>query len=116
MAKAKEHHFAVGYICADRISYAVKAEVRSVLSLRIAETAIALERIRSESGSYPKTLEELPLTSTNITRNPFNGKPFGYERVSKGYSLECDLYGINSKDIKFRVVNPPLQRSAATHR
>lgn len=106
--KAFENRFVVSFVYARRISDAAKTEIRSVASLRIALTAIALERFRLMYGRYPESVEQITAHSPTATQNPYNREPFKYERTSRGYVVKFEqpeLLGTNA--ITFRVINPP---------
>jgi hypothetical protein len=109
--KAKENRFVMSFVYANRISDAAKTEIRSVASLRIALTAIALERFRLTNGSYPESLEQITALPPTVIQNPCNGEPFKYERISQGYMVKFEqpeLLATNA--ITFRVINPPPSR------
>jgi hypothetical protein len=112
--KAKENRFVVSFVYAHRISDAAKTELRCVASLRIALTAIGLERFRLINGAYPESLEQITALSPTATLNPYDCKPFKYDRISQGYAVKFEqpeLLATNA--ITFRVINPPPTRQKA---
>ena len=58
---------------------------------------IELERHRAATGSYPETLEKLPLTDLKeLPVDPFSGRPFVYHKEGDGYVLYS--VGPNGRD------------------
>jgi hypothetical protein len=114
--KAKINRFAASFVYANRIPDLAKNEIQCVASLRIALTAIALERFRLTHGSYPESLEQITALPPSVIQNPCNGEAFKYERISQGYTVKFEqpeLLATNA--ITFRIINPPptRQKSAA---
>jgi hypothetical protein len=82
-------------------------EATGLTQLRLAQTAIALERFRAANANhYPATLVELtPKFLTAVPQNPFDGQPLQYEKNGEGYELRgagADSSKLNS----FKVVKP----------
>lgn len=94
-------------------------EARSVASLRLALTAVALEQFRAaHSSRYPATLSELaPAPLGAVPTDPYDGQPLRYKTKADGYvlySLGPDLKDNlgqrpNGKEANsmFEVVIPP---------
>lgn len=85
--------------------------------LRIAQTAIALERFRLEnSNRYPDALTELaPKYLASVPNDPFDGQPMRYRKAGEGfvvYSVGPDLKDDNgmrrpgADDVSFILVRP----------
>ena len=94
-------------------------EAGSLATLRLAQTAIALEKFRfAHTNRFPESLRELtPNYMSAVPEDPFDGRSLRYHKVGKGYVLYS--IGQNLKDdggkpgigregdIVFTVVNPP---------
>jgi hypothetical protein len=94
-------------------------EAGSLANMRLAQTAIALEKFRlAHANRFPKSLGELTPNYLNaVPADPFDGQSLRYHKVSNGYVLYS--IGRNLKDdggkpgigrdgdIVFAVVNPP---------
>jgi hypothetical protein len=64
----------------------IVASARHTARLRLARTALAVERYRQEFGVSPLTLEELvPLFLEEPLTDPFDGMPFHYRYTETGY-------------------------------
>jgi len=66
-----------------------KKEVKGLATLRLGETAVALERFRgARQNAYPDSLAELcPDFLPHIPKDPFDGQPLRYHRAATGYKL-----------------------------
>jgi hypothetical protein len=65
---------------------AIVREIESFARARVAETALAVERFRRESGRLPQQLIELvPRFLTAVPADPFDGASLRYHPLSKGY-------------------------------
>src|SRR5262245_51019071 len=109
-AVAKEKHCLLGYHQASGMAVAFTAEARSIVSVRMARIAIALERLRAITGSYPENLKNLPLVAANLNvLDPFNGEDLEYKRSSTGYTLTTSQFETPTgrKQISFRVMVVP---------
>lgn len=90
-------------------------ENSALVNLRLAQTALALERYRAvHENQYPKSLDSLvPEYLTAIRRNVFEDSPVRYDRHGNGYTLSCarpawgQVEGPLTNQIVFRVINPP---------
>jgi hypothetical protein len=94
-------------------------EAGDLANLRLAQTAIALEKFRSDHANrYPDALTELtPNYLPSVPADPFDGKPLRYRKTGEGYVLYS--IGRNLKDdggkpghgmegdIVFSVISPP---------
>ena len=70
------------------MSGSVIKEADSFARIRLAITAIAIERFRLARGKLPENLNELtPQFLTNVPTDPFNDEPLLYHRLSKGYVI-----------------------------
>jgi len=79
------------------LARALWAEARADASIRMARIALALSLYRSESGSYPDSLDVLvPKYLPEMQIDPFDGKPIRYKRKADGYILYS--IDINRKD------------------
>jgi hypothetical protein len=121
-AKERGFHFSPQWI-AD----AVDREGNGLAFLRLARTAVALERYRAAHRNvYPRSLGELkPDYLAEIPLDPFDGKPLRYHRNATGYFLHSigedltDNLGVRQHsneqdtgpflagDVVFNVVAPP---------
>jgi hypothetical protein len=83
-------------------------EAKGIANLRLARTAIALERYRREhGGSYPDSLSALvPKFLPEIPVDPVKGDAINYQKSGEGYELTSSP--INSpKPLSFKVGTPP---------
>ncbi len=93
----------------------VKREGSVIANLRLARTAVALERYRAgHENRYPESLAALaPTYLSVIPRDIFADAPLKYERHGNGYLLysvgsdQKDDGGSSKTDIIFRAINPP---------
>ncbi|MDB6028783.1 MAG: hypothetical protein JWM68_5006 [Verrucomicrobiales bacterium] len=103
---------------ANMVDTSVNAEARGVASLRLAQTALALERYRiAHHDSYPQLLSDLvPEYLPKPVLDPFTGKPLQYRRVGKGYVLQDAVPRSDKLDrweskkrnsLEFAVIKPP---------
>jgi hypothetical protein len=86
---------------------ATRREARGLSILRLAQTAIALERFRQEKGSYPDSLAALvPAFLPEVPIDPANGKKMHYEKSDESY--EVSSTAINAtKPQSIKVIKPP---------
>jgi hypothetical protein len=102
----------------DGLKKVASREARSLAYLRVAQTAVALERFRSVHAGYPESLSELTPNYLNaVPADPFDGQSLRYHKADKGYvlySIGPDLNDDGGKrfrgrkgDIVISVVNPP---------
>jgi hypothetical protein len=100
------------------LSKVVTREGRTLAELRLAQTAIALERFRAaNSGRYPDSLTALsPKLLATVPSDPFDGKPLRYRKAGDGYLLysigpdskdDQGEHKRGSDDVTFSVANPP---------
>jgi hypothetical protein len=92
-------------------------EAGGLARLRLAQTAIALERFRAANNHYPDSLNELaPKFLAAVPNDPFDGQPLRYRKSVEGYllySIGPDLKDDGgarkpgSDDLPFVVVRPP---------
>lgn len=86
---------------------AVVAHLRTVVLLRAARAATAVERFRREQGRLPDDLSELtPDYLQEVPKDPFDGKPLRYKKVDRGYliySIGDDGKDDGGKSGQFRV-------------
>jgi hypothetical protein len=95
-----------------------RKEVKSLANLRLAKTAVALERFHgTHQNIYPDSLAELaPEFLPQIPKDPYDGQPLRYHKTTTGYQLYSvgpnlrDDGGQRGKqddgDIVFEVVKP----------
>jgi hypothetical protein len=111
------------YLCAmlmpDNGNGMTQKEVKSLANLRLARTAVALERFRgTHQNTYPDTLGGLtPDFLPQIPKDPYDGQPLRYHKTKTGYQLYSvgpnlrDDGGQRGKqddgDIVFEVLNAP---------
>jgi hypothetical protein len=74
-----EPHFASAFL----------AELKAVAQVRVAVTALAVERWRSaHGGQLPSSLAELaPGLLAAVPADPFDGQPLRYKKLAKGYVI-----------------------------
>jgi hypothetical protein len=106
--KARDKQYYLGQLLLGGLGGATKREARGLATLRMAQTAIALERFRqANGGKYPESLAKLtPAFLPEVPVSPFDGKPLHYDRNGEGYEL--DITGNDpTKPLWFKVVIPP---------
>jgi hypothetical protein len=103
----------------DGLDKHVNREARCLANLRLALTAVALEKFRAaHNNRYPASLSELtPDYLAATLMDPFDGQPLRYQKQGAGYvlySIGPDLKDDGGKpmngkggDIVFTVVTPP---------
>lgn len=70
------------------IDAAVKKDLCHLAQLRIAHTALAVERYRLAHGTLPENLSELvPALLPAVPRDPFTGEPLHYVRRQPGFTV-----------------------------
>lgn len=86
-AEAESHYYLLSAMTLPALSRVVR-EVKATAELRLATTAIAVERFRLEHGRLPHNLGELvPQFLRTTPADPFDGSPLRYRRLEKGYTL-----------------------------
>jgi GYF domain 2 len=112
---------AKGYLlCATLLSGFGKVtsrEAAGLARLRLAQTAVALERFRAANNHFPDSPNELaPKFLAAVPNDPFDGQPLRYRKSVEGfllYSVGPDLKDDGgarkpgSDDLSFVVVRPP---------
>jgi hypothetical protein len=80
------------------VDFLIVTNAESVGRFRVASTALAIERFRiRHPDRLPQTVEELvPEYLAEVTRDPFNGQPVRYKRLTKGYCVYS--VGRNGRD------------------
>jgi hypothetical protein len=116
-AKTKEYFVAMMLL--PGLGKTTSREAGSLARLRLAQTAIALERFRAANmGRYPDALTELvPKYIAAVPNDPFDGQPLRYMKAGVGgyllHSIGPDLKddgGVRkpgADDVSFVVVRPP---------
>jgi type II secretory pathway pseudopilin PulG len=67
---------------------AVIKEANSLAQVRLAQTALAIERFRLAHGQLPDKLDELvPQFLAAVPDDPFDGQPLRYHHLVKGYVI-----------------------------
>lgn len=70
------------------IQHAGRAFVRDVAVIRIARTALAIERYRLANGELPESLGDcVPQFLESLPEDPFDGAPLRYRREHVGYTI-----------------------------
>jgi len=70
-------------------------EAAMLTHVRLAETAMAIERFRHAHGHLPDNLTQLvPEFLESVPADPFNGKPLRYRQMNLGYII----YGVGADD------------------
>jgi uncharacterized protein YunC (DUF1805 family) len=93
-------------------------EAQVLASLRLAQTAVALERFHAVGvNRYPDTLAELsPKFLASVPADPFDGQPLRYDKSGNGYTLHsigpADASDAIKKSLAFAVLNPPKPDAA----
>ncbi len=129
-ARVAEAKTKVFYLCALLMPALAKSsgsEAKNLARLRLAQTAVALERFRAaHENRYPTTLAELsPSLLPEVPTDPFDGQPLRYRKKGNGYqlySISADLKDDSGKaetsggagDLEFTVVKPPVVAAEAT--
>lgn len=106
-AEAKIKKFYICQMLLPALGNATKREAAGLANLRLAETAIALERFRqANGGSYPDSLAALvPAFLPEVPGDPFKGVELHYQKSGDGYELQST--GQNaSKPVSIKVVRP----------
>jgi hypothetical protein len=105
-AKSNEFHFCLLFIPA--LGREESKEASTLAGLRVAQTAIALDRYRTaNSNHYPATLNELtPTFLSTAPQDPFDGQLLRYKKNGDGYELSS-IGADPAKPITFKVVKPP---------
>jgi hypothetical protein len=96
---------------------ATSKEAQDLARLRLAQTAVALERFRASGGKgYPDNLAALsPKYLRSVPQDPFDGQPLRYAKSGDGYTLHSagqtgDTDAV-LKTMIFTVTNPPKPAS-----
>jgi hypothetical protein len=117
-AKAKQY-FVPMMILPPLSTVTSRREAVALARLRLAQTAIALERFRAaNTNRYPEALTELaPKFLASVPNDPFDGQPLRYQKAGVGgyllHSVGADLKDDNgvrkvgADDLSFVVVRPP---------
>ena len=90
--------------------------IRYAANLEVAQTAIAAQKYKKNTGSLPKNLTDLtPKYLKELPIDPFDGKPLRYKKSEKGFTIysigenKIDEGGLKGKrsagDITFQI-NP----------
>jgi len=75
-------------LLASALHSVVVADARELAPLRVALTAVAVERYRLRHGVLPDTLDDLvPAFLTAVPADPIDGKPIRYKRLKNGYCV-----------------------------
>jgi len=84
--EAKHNHYILSGMLLTALGKATVKEGDGLASLRVAQTAVALERFRLASRRLPATLPELcPRFLPTVPEDPFDGAPLRYRLLPKGY-------------------------------
>jgi len=116
--EAKSKQYALVGMLLPALGRVTSREAAALARLRLAQTAIALERFRAaNTGRFPEALTELaPTFFAAVHNDPFDGQPLRYRKAGEGYllySVGPDLKDDNgmrqagSDDLTFVVARPP---------
>jgi hypothetical protein len=100
------------------LEHATSVEAQDLARLRLAQTAVALERFRAASGNrYPADLAELsPKFLASVPEDPFDGQALRYTNSGNGYTLHSigppGASDAIQRSFVFTVSNPPKPDSA----
>ena len=88
-SQAKTNNFYFARMFSPALGGAIRKEVKSLANLRLAETAVALERFRgTHQNAYPDSLAELsPEFLPQIPKDPYDAQPLRYHKTKTGYQL-----------------------------
>lgn len=107
-AEAKKDKFYVCQVFIPALSGVAKREAAGLANLRLAKTAIALERFRqANAGSYPDSLAALvPALLPEVPADPIKGGELQYEKKGDGYEVQSTGRD-RAKPLSFTIVAPP---------
>jgi hypothetical protein len=118
-SEAKSKEYVLASMLLPALGKVTSKEAGSLARLRLAQTAIALERFRAaNTNRYPEALTELaPKFLAAVPNDPFDGQPLRYQKAGVGgyllHSIGADLKDDNgvrkvgADDLSFVVVRPP---------
>jgi hypothetical protein len=70
------------------LSGTIVSEARTQAFIKLASTALAVERFRLDRGRLPGDLKELtPQFIAAVPTDPFDGAPLRYRRLARGYVI-----------------------------
>ena len=105
-SEAKNKEFYLCQILLSGLAKGTGREARGLATLRLAQTGVALERFRQETGSYPDSLSALvPKFLPAVPADPFAAKPLQYQKNGEGYELTSPAN--MPKPLTFKIVKPP---------
>jgi hypothetical protein len=105
--EAKSNEFILCAMLLPALGKQATKEATGLTQLRLAQTAIALEKFRLANGSYPDSLSALaPKFIPTVPADPFDGQPLRYGKVGVGYEMRS-VGAEPAKPISFKVVKPP---------
>ena len=85
---ARNHYCIFSAMFLPSLSGPVAREADGLARIRLATTAIAVERFRLAHGRLPEHLNELvPQFLSTMPDDPFDGQPLRYHRLDKGYVI-----------------------------
>lgn len=107
-AEAKKGKFYMCQVFLPALANVAKREAAGLANLRLAATAIALERFRqANAGSYPDSLAALvPTFLPEVPTDPIKGGEMQYEKKGDGYELQSTGRD-RAKPLSFGIVTPP---------
>jgi hypothetical protein len=117
--EAKSKEYVVASMLLPGLGKVTSKEAGALARLRLAQTAVALERFRAANANrYPDALTELvPKFLAAVPNDPFDGQPLRYQKAGVGgyllHSVGVDLKddgGVRkagADDLSFAVVRPP---------
>jgi len=85
---ARKHYCIISALLLPAISSSLTREADGFARMRLATTALAIERFRLAHGRLPENLNELmPQFLSAVPIDPFDGQPLRYHRLAKGYVI-----------------------------
>lgn len=80
--------------------------------LALAEVAVGIERYRlANHGQIPDDVNKLvPVFLTALPKDPFNGQPLRFEKLTNGYAIRCIVADVNFTDATRREVSFRVDR------
>ncbi|MGD1084280.1 MAG: DUF4339 domain-containing protein [Verrucomicrobiota bacterium] len=117
MSEAQRQQFLLSSMLVPAIGKSTPTEARDLAGLRLAQTAVALERFRAASANrYPDDLAALsPKFLASVPQDPFDGQPLRYTKSGNGYNLHsigpANATDAQQKALTFAVSNPPKPAS-----
>jgi hypothetical protein len=85
---SRHNYYLLSRLLLPGLAKAIVREAECTACMRLALTALAVEKFRRTRGRTPENLNELaPQFLSAITTDPFDGAPLRYRRLKKGYVI-----------------------------